>query len=158
MAAAAIVLYSNLTGRFDVAPDVSACGVSGGRGYVLSLLERSIYEPYQIALLAGLIAVPVHFAWIIWRSRTQQGICKQYADFATWAQTLFTSLGFLGTIVGVSLAVGGLEAAMSEGETRDLVCGLSIAFDTTFLGLSGAILLLIGRRMLPPRNSDEQPG
>ena len=70
-----------------------------------------------------------------------------YEAFAQWAQTLFTSIGFMGTIIGVSLAVAGLEEAMIDGDPGALIGGLSTAFDTTFLGLFGAVCLMVLRRL-----------
>ncbi len=70
-----------------------------------------------------------------------------YDHFAAWGQTVLTSLGFLGTVIGVSLAVGGLRDAMLEQDPTSLIVGLSTAFDTTFLGLVGAIQYLVLRQL-----------
>jgi hypothetical protein len=114
-------------------------------GYLSSVLSRSLANPFQGALLAGFLAVIPHFVWV-W---VRQGSCAEtaYDTFGGWAQTLFTSLGFLGTIVGVSLAVGGLEDAMLDGSPAALIGGLSTAFDTTFIGLASAILLMFCRKL-----------
>jgi hypothetical protein len=120
----------------------------GSTSFVAGVLARSLSAPFQGALLAGLVAIPLHAAWTLarWRRDGQAGI-EAYDHFGLWAQTLFTALGFLGTIVGVSLAVAGLEAAMTEGAPGALVQGLSTAFDTTFLGLTAAVLLMALRKI-----------
>lgn len=115
-------------------------------GYIGGVLERSLRSPFQAALLAGVIAVPLHSLWVF--ARYAMPVAPAYESFASWAQTLFTSFGFMGTIVGVSLAVGGLQAAMEDGEPGALIGGLSTAFDTTFLGLAGAVALMLLRRLM----------
>lgn len=117
-----------------------------GAGYLPGVLSRSLAAPYQSALLSGLVALPVHAAWTWGLRRGTPGAAVAYDAFGLWAQTLFTSLGFLGTIVGVSLAVAGLESAMEAGEPGALIAGLSTAFDTTFLGLAAALLLMALRQ------------
>ena len=58
-------------------------------------------------------------------------------------------LGFIGTVLGISEAVSGLDASISGGEGEQLMAGLGIvtrglasAFDTTFIALVMAIALL----------------
>jgi len=57
------------------------------------------------------------------------------------AAALFPGLGFLGTVVGISLAIGGLEDVLDGGEPVALLSGLRTAFDTTFIGLIAALVL-----------------
>jgi len=59
----------------------------------------------------------------------------------TWATPM---LGFLGTVIGVTQALGGLSIDNTTGniEIGGLVSGLYIAFDTTALALSLAIVLM----------------
>ena len=111
-------------------------------GYLGGVFARSFGNLYQGALLAGLLAIPLH-AVLAFR-RGPQG-AEAYDMFTIWGQTLFTSLGFLGTIIGVSLAVAGLESAMSEGDPAGLIGGLATAFDTTFIGLTASVLLMVLR-------------
>lgn len=126
-----------------------AAALSGGAvigdSYILGVLSRSLSSVFQGALLAAACAVPLHAIWI--RIRYGIGGLVAYEAFAQWAQTLFTSIGFMGTIIGVSLAVAGLQDAMIEGDPGALIGGLSTAFDTTFLGLLGAVLLMVLRRL-----------
>ena len=62
---------------------------------------------------------------------------------------LFPMFGFLGTVIGLSGAIRDLPAAISDGAKLDPVLqNLFVAFDTTFLGLVGAILCLIAIRLL----------
>ena len=60
-----------------------------------------------------------------------------------WATPM---LGFLGTVIGITLALGGLSpqllAESPEEATKGLLAGLSIAFDTTTLALSLSLLLM----------------
>ncbi|MEC9434742.1 MAG: MotA/TolQ/ExbB proton channel family protein [Pseudomonadota bacterium] len=57
------------------------------------------------------------------------------------AAAMFPAVGFLGTVVGVSIAIGGLEGVLAGGDSAILLAGLRTAFDTTFLGLVAALLL-----------------
>lgn len=144
LSAGAILAASNSFGKWSGGPQ-EYCTVEA-RTYLVGVFNRSLAGPYQLVLLAGLIAVPLHLTWVRFTNWTDQGRAA-YDSFAAWGQTLFTSLGFLGTIMGVSMAVAGLEVAMSQGEPAGLICGLSTAFDTTFLGLTASIMLLLARRM-----------
>jgi hypothetical protein len=136
-------------GLFVVDATVPPGPVGQDGGYLVGVWTRSFSNLYQAAILAAVIAVPFHFAWVALRGNEVRAYA--YDRFAGWAQTALTSLGFLGTVVGVSLAVGGLEAAMLEEDPRELIRGLSTAFDTTFLGLSGALLLMLARVVMPRR-------
>jgi biopolymer transport protein ExbB/TolQ len=57
------------------------------------------------------------------------------------ASVLSPGLGFLGTVVGISIAIGGLPTAMQDRNLEGLMGGLRTAFDTTFFGLVGSLLL-----------------
>ena len=57
------------------------------------------------------------------------------------ATVLFPAVGFIGTVVGVSLAIGGLSDVLDSGETAPLLEGLRIAFDTTLIGLVASVVL-----------------
>jgi len=65
-------------------------------------------------------------------------------QFGIWVLPM---LGFIGTVVGIIRAIGGLEAALdrSGGEAglATVLGGLSFAFDTTLLGLLLVIPLMI---------------
>ena len=126
---------------------VSPPAEDGTGGYLRGVLARSLVKPYQAVLLAGLVAVPLHGFWTLALRGRDRAARDAYDAFGQWAQVLFTSLGFLGTIIGVSLAVGGLESAMQTNDPGALVSGLSTAFDTTFLGLFAAILLMALRKI-----------
>ena len=63
-----------------------------------------------------------------------------------WATPM---LGFLGTVIGITLALGDLspEALVNSPEQamQGLLAGLSVAFDTTALALSLSIILMFGQ-------------
>ena len=60
-----------------------------------------------------------------------------------WATPM---LGFLGTVIGITLALGGLSPEMlvesPQQAMEGLLAGLSVAFDTTALALSFSLLLM----------------
>ncbi len=51
-------------------------------------------------------------------------------------------LGFLGTVIGITLAIASLDPAALENSLNDVVLGLAVAFDTTALALSLSIVLM----------------
>ncbi len=120
--------------------------------YLAAVFGRSLDNLYQLLLLSGWLAVFPHFLLLSMLDREGVTVAA-YDRFAVWAQTLFTSLGFIGTIVGVSLAVSGLEGAMRDNEPGVLIAGLSTAFDTTFLGLGAAVSLMCLRKLAEIRHS-----
>ncbi|MEX1041329.1 MAG: MotA/TolQ/ExbB proton channel family protein [Pirellulaceae bacterium] len=66
-----------------------------------------------------------------------------------WATPM---LGFLGTVIGITLALGNLspEALVNEPKVamESLLQGLSVAFDTTALALTLSIVLMFGQFLL----------
>jgi len=80
-----------------------------------------------------------------------------------WAIPVF---GFIGTVMGLSMAIGGFGGVLSQGSElgqlrealRNVTIGLSVAFDTTFIGLVGAVtiqLLLNGLKKKEEEFLDE---
>ncbi|MGF1528131.1 MAG: MotA/TolQ/ExbB proton channel family protein [Candidatus Competibacterales bacterium] len=130
----------------QVEPNCAARGDSHESIYLIGVLQRSLCNTYQLVLLSAWIALLPHWLVLITLFSDNQ-VVRDYGNFSTWAQTVFTSLGFLGTIVGISMAVAGLEKAMSQDNPGELINGLSTAFDTTFLGLGGAITILVLRKI-----------
>ncbi len=122
--------------------DVGACE---GFPYLQGVWCRSPGNPLQFLLLSAALSVFPHYVWYCWVGH--RGDPAEYDRFAAWGQTVLTSLGFLGTVIGVSLAVGGLRDAMLAQDPTSLIVGLSTAFDTTFLGLVGAIQYLVLRQL-----------
>lgn len=65
--------------------------------------------------------------------------------------TLFPMLGFIGTVVGLSEAIRNLPAAVKDqDQLQPVLDDLYVAFDTTFLGLVGALVCLIAVRLAEP--------
>lgn len=84
---------------------------------------------------------------LIWVARTALAPVRE-------ATVLFPALGFIGTVVGVSMAISGLNAVLDTGETSELLDGLRIAFDTTLIGLVASasltvLVYLAETRLLP---------
>ena len=51
-------------------------------------------------------------------------------------------LGFLGTVVGITLAIGQMAPESLESSLKQVISGLGVAFDTTALALSLSIVLM----------------
>lgn len=59
------------------------------------------------------------------------------------AAVLCPAIGFIGTVIGISIAIGGLPEAMQDRNIENMMSGLRTAFDTTFIGLAGSLILSI---------------
>ncbi len=79
---------------------------------------------------------------------SDQDSARQYSDFALvriiiWATPM---LGFLGTVIGITLALGNLSPTSlvetPEKAMEGLLASLSVAFDTTALALSLSVVLM----------------
>ncbi|CAM9998475.1 unnamed protein product [Chrysoparadoxa australica] len=58
-------------------------------------------------------------------------------------------LGFLGTVVGLSGAIESLPGAIGNPDAlQPVLSELHVAFDTTLLGLIGALICLIGAKAI----------
>lgn len=66
--------------------------------------------------------------------------------------TLFPMFGFIGTVIGLSEAIRNLPAAVKDqDQLQPVLDDLYVAFDTTFLGLVGALVCLILVRLVEPQ-------
>ncbi len=71
--------------------------------------------------------------------------------YINWAMPI---LGFIGTVLGISLATEGLSAVLASHESEfsqmlgDALSPLGIAFDTTLIALSLSVVLALGQTLL----------
>ncbi|WP_417209933.1 MotA/TolQ/ExbB proton channel family protein [Antarctobacter sp.] len=71
------------------------------------------------------------------------------ADPLRLGLTAFPMLGFLGTVVGLSGAIESLPGAIGNPDAlQPVLSELHVAFDTTLLGLIGALICLIGAKAI----------
>lgn len=68
-------------------------------------------------------------------------------------------LGFLGTVIGLTAAVGGLPNELNAPGTGDLnigasLLGLAVKFETTLLGLAGALVASLLLALLEKREGE----
>lgn len=54
-------------------------------------------------------------------------------------------LGFLGTVIGITIAIAGLDPKALEGSLSVVTSGLGVAFDTTALALALSMFLMFGQ-------------
>lgn len=78
---------------------------------------------------------------------SEQDSQRRYADYAllrliVWAVPI---LGFLGTVVGIALALGNLSPSDLEKTLPVVMSGLTVAFDTTALALSLSMILMLAQ-------------
>lgn len=72
---------------------------------------------------------------------------RRYRDYAllrliVWAVPI---LGFLGTVVGIALALGNLSPSDLENTLPLVMAGLTVAFDTTALALALSMILMLAQ-------------
>ena len=85
------------------------------------------------------------FIFLCWPSRLNQPISQSRFHFAP---TLLTSLGVLGTFIGVSIGLGGIDLQASndfsalETSTTTLLDGLRTAFFTSVFGMLSALIFI----------------
>ncbi|SMX29482.1 MotA/TolQ/ExbB proton channel family protein [Pelagimonas phthalicica] len=61
----------------------------------------------------------------------------------------FPMLGFLGTVVGLSGAIEALPGAIGNPDAlQPVLSNLHVAFDTTLIGLAGALVCLVGSKVI----------
>jgi biopolymer transport protein ExbB/TolQ len=60
----------------------------------------------------------------------------------TWAIPI---LGFLGTVVGITIAIANITPEQLQGSLDKVVNGLAVAFDTTALALALSMVLVLGK-------------
>lgn len=63
----------------------------------------------------------------------------------TWAVPI---LGFLGTVIGITLAIANLNPEQLAGSLQDVTGGLAVAFDTTALSLALSLILVFARLLV----------
>lgn len=78
---------------------------------------------------------------------SELGVARLEASYAllrvvVWAIPI---LGFLGTVVGITMAVAKLEPEALENSLPDVVAGLSVAFNTTAQALGLTMVLMFGQ-------------
>lgn len=64
---------------------------------------------------------------------------QSWVRYTIWA---LPALGFIGTVWGISSALGAAEAMVGTGEIRVVTDTLSVAFDTTFMALFLSLFLM----------------
>ncbi|MEM6330606.1 MAG: MotA/TolQ/ExbB proton channel family protein [Planctomycetota bacterium] len=57
-------------------------------------------------------------------------------------------LGFLGTVIGITIAIAQLSPDQLESSLSEVTAGLSVAFDTTALALALSIILVFGKLLV----------
>ena len=94
--------------------------------------------PSVAARLAGLGQVdPADGGW-----QTEGPVVLQLAvNPIRDAAVIFPAIGFIGTVVGVTIAIGGLGEVLKTRDPAILLGGLRVAFDTTLLGLVASVAL-----------------
>lgn len=78
---------------------------------------------------------------------SEQDAERSYSSYALinviiWAIPI---LGFLGTVIGITMAIANLDPASLESSLSEVVGALGVAFDTTALALSLSMVLMFGK-------------
>lgn len=112
-------LPSGLRGTHLVRRIRDACAYVNGRGSGAGLEEH-------LKSLAELAAEQLHRSYALVRT-------------ITWAVPI---LGFLGTVIGITIAIANVTPEQLESSLGDVTGGLAVAFDTTALALGLSLVLV----------------
>jgi biopolymer transport protein ExbB/TolQ len=139
---------------------------------VLAGLYKQVHDPERFILFDRIIRAlsnlknlgRVSDVEVILRSQSESDANVQESSYTilksfAWAMPV---LGFIGTALGLSMAIGqfggalnqGLEMSELRGSLKSVVSGLSIAFDTTLQGLVCTLLLQMVTTFLRKREED----
>ena len=89
------------------------------------------------------------------RELSEQDADRAHADYGLvrlviWAIPIF---GFLGTVIGITLAIAQLNGNALEEAMPQVTAGLGVAFDTTAVALSLSMVLMFGQYFVNRRES-----
>ena len=78
-------------------------------------------------------------------------------NFTGYTPTLMTSLGILGTFLGIVIGLLAFDVKNIDGSIESLLSGLKIAFITSVIGISGSIIFkfLINANIITPKLNEE---
>jgi hypothetical protein len=123
-------------------PDAGASGPTAARslGSVFAALPASS-QARLAPMLADLGALPGEYGA---RAAAARAIAEGTRRFMRAVLALLPLVGFVGTVVGLSIAIGALPADLAGAGGRvdiaGAVGGLAVKFETTLLGLGGAFI------------------
>lgn len=78
-------------------------------------------------------------------------------NFTSYTPTLMTSLGILGTFLGIVIGLLAFDVKNIDGSIESLLAGLKIAFITSVIGISGSIIFkfLVNANIITPKLNEE---
>ncbi len=130
-----------------------ACFLSGRRDTYESSLLTALHRWYKNARSQEDIANLSEYLLLLRGQQHQYNLMP--LDFTIW---LLPLLGFIGTVVGITQAIGGLEQAVAfsgtaaaGGGLTTVLNGLRFAFDTTLVGLVLVVPTMLYTLMLRAR-------
>lgn len=88
---------------------------------------------------------------VIWTKK------DKHHEFTSYAPTLLTSVGILGTFTGIVVGLLSFDASNIDGSIEHLLAGLKVAFITSLVGMLSSILLkfLTSSNIISPPKKDE---
>lgn len=86
-------------------------------------------------------AVEEHLRYLAERDESRVHSSYALVRTITWAIPI---LGFLGTVIGITLAVANISPDQLQNSLTSVIGGLSVAFDTTALALTLSLFLVFG--------------
>lgn len=87
-------------------------------------------------------------------------LARKCEKFTTYAPVLLTSIGILGTFIGISIGLVNFDTSNIDGSISELLGGMKTAFFTSLFGMSFSILFKIVQSLSriaesKPENSDD---
>lgn len=98
-----------------------------------------------LALICGIFVLSVIFSLV-----------RKCDKFTSYAPVLLTSVGILGTFIGISIGLVHFDTKNIDGSISELLGGMKTAFFTSLFGMSFSILFKIFQSLLRIRNKDPE--
>lgn len=105
---------------------------------MLSNIIEQILGTIDVDFMTDIFIVTIVFLLFLSIFWTRQG---KHNEFTTYAPTLLTSVGILGTFTGIVVGLLAFDASNIDGSIEHLLAGLKVAFITSLAGMLSSILL-----------------
>jgi biopolymer transport protein ExbB/TolQ len=144
-------LAADLLDGIQLDPALDAVSTAQGIDTHLNLVARRSEDSYLVRRIRDVVS------YVVGRRSADglEGHLNYLSDLAaarlhngyalirtiTWAVPI---LGFLGTVIGITMAIANITPDQLESSLPDVTAGLAVAFDTTALSLALSMILVFG--------------
>lgn len=121
---------------------------------MISNLIESLLQSINVNLITDIFIITIIillFLSIVWTKK------DKHHEFTSYAPTLLTSIGILGTFTGIVVGLLSFNVSDIDGSIEHLLSGLKVAFITSLVGMSSSIVLkfLSSSNFISPPEQDK---